>query len=495
MLPAIGLASLLAVSVSMSPILLAFGLLGCFVIATLFFLLRKPLAAFLVFILILPFHSLLMTVLVAQFGLPANLVRIVASWKESLLILVTLVILWRIVSRQRISVLNWIDGIALIWLFQIVLYFFIGSLIPDWHPSINARIYGLRDWLLYLVPYFIGRLISVSDPDLKRIFKAIILVGVVTSGWGLFEYFLLPTNFHVQIGVPIYFSQVLGLEYPQHLFGLPYNYWAEVAGRSVRRSVSTYLSGQGFALPFLLIIPVVFTFYIRRPIRLNLIILTLCSVALVSTITRITIVVCFIQMLLILVLTRQYKLLSIGILLGTLLFGITLATNPTVRVFVTNTILLQDTSSRARPTQWLEGIQTLGQQPFGAGLGYSGQTGARFGGSGAGQEAGYFKLTGDLGFIGLVLFFSWFGGILIASINLFRTSEDIWKVLGVTVFSTASGFLLNMLTAPPDQSTFVIYIFPFLAGVLSRKYSERHFARRMYREESKTLGGIGLINE
>ena len=102
----------------------------------------------------------------------------------------------------------------------------------------------------------------MSDRNMHRLLKSILLVGVITSLYGIFEVFFLPISFHVQLGVPRYFGEVLGLSYPDYLFGLPPNYRAEVAGQTVRRSVSTYLSGQGFAVPFLLIIPIALVWYL-----------------------------------------------------------------------------------------------------------------------------------------------------------------------------------------------------------------------------------------
>ncbi len=475
------LTTMLVVFLVFSPILLA-GLIGSVLAAAIVLILfSHPLWSMMAFILFLPFHSLLMTILLAQLNLPINAVRVAATWKESLLILTMLIVVVRLLIRQRMVVLTWIDGIVLLWLAQIVLYFGLGSLTPTWESSLMARAYGARDWLLYLLPFLIGRLMRVPDDNLHKLLKAILLVGVITSLYGIFEYFLLPVGFHVQLGVPRYFGEMLGLTYPDYLFGLPPNYWAEVAGVSVRRSVSTYLSGQGFAVPFLLIIPVALVWYIKWPAKRNLFLLSVCLFALLLTVTRMTIVVCLIQIMLILFLAHRYKLL-VGILLaGVALTCVILILNPAVRTFFVDTILLQDTSSSARPSQWLRGFDAIVEQPLGAGLGYAGQTGARFGGSGAGQEAGYFKITGDLGMPGLVFFLLWFWGILLFSLNLFRTSMGHWKMLGLIVFATAVGFMLNNLTAPPDQSSFLIYVFPFLAGIVVRRYGHQRLAHRSHR--------------
>ena len=491
-------ALLVAVLVPMlytSPLLLA-GILGggvALIVAIVVF--KQPTLALFAFVLLLPFHSLLMTLLLAQVGLPVGAVRVAAAWKESLLILTALLVFLRIMLRRRLAILTWVDGIALLWLTQILFYFLVGSLIPTWHPTLAARVYGLRDWLLYLLPYFIGRLIPVSDRNAQRILKTILLIGVVTSLYGIVEYFLLPIAFHVQLGVPRYFGEFLGLVYPDYLFGLPPNYWAEVAGRLLRRSVSTYLNGQGFAIPFLVIIPVAFSQYLTQRTRKSLFVFALCVIALLLTITRLTILVCFIQGLVVLLLFRRHKLLVRILVSMIVLLLVVLAANTTFRTFFFDTIFFRDTSSSARPAQWVQGLQTILEQPFGAGLGYAGQTGTRFGGSGVGQEAGYFKITGDLGIPGLLFFLLWFGGLLLCSLNLFRTTVGVWKLIALSTFVTALGFLLNNVTAPPDQSPFVIYVFPFLAGITLRRYSRERIARLQYRCTERANTNVGYNND
>jgi hypothetical protein len=273
---------------------------------------------------------------------------------------------------------------------------------------------------------------------------------------------------HVRLGVPRYFREFLNLSYPDYIFGLPYNYWAEFAGRPVRRSVSTYLSAQAFAVPFLIIWPVVIYNYVARLTRWPRAILMICGFSLLLTITRMTIVVCFIQTLMMLWIMQRRRIV-VGIIIALFVaFVIGFLAYPRFQIFVTNTITLRDTSSSARPQQWIRGVQAVLDSPLGLGLGSTGQTGTRFGGQGEGQEAGYFRITGAIGLPGLFLFLTWFGGIIYFNISSFRRSRTIWQGLAGVTLMTAVGFLLNTLTGPVDQSPFTIYVFAWLAGISVR---------------------------
>jgi len=137
------------------------------------------------------------------------------------------------------------------------------------------------------------------------------------------------------------------------------------------------------------------------------------------------------------------------------------------RTFIIRTITFTDTSSSKRPEHLREGIENLIAQPLGNGVGMAGFTALQFGTTGGdGTELGYRKITDSLGFPGLLLWFAWFGLILRSSYRLARRSTGWMRYMSLAVFSMALGFILNNITAPPDQSTVVVYLFHWLAGAV-----------------------------
>jgi hypothetical protein len=465
---ALVLAALFGSAVVLYPVL-AWGVvaLPLFIVPLLYF--QKPAWALFTFILLLPFHSLIMTILLAQVGLPISVVRVFAGWKEMLLVGTFLTVVIYTLLKQRIIRIVWVDAVAMLW-FLLVIICFVWNAIFDRQASLIARLYGARDWMLYLLPYFIGRLVFISERNAQRLIKAILLIGLVTSLIGIIEIFFIPVEWHTHLGVQIYFRDFLNLDSSLFPLGLPPNYWAEMGDNIVRRAVSIYLSGQGFAIPFLLILPVVLYYYLSKPTGRNLAILCVCGLALLLTITRMTIIACFVQVLLMLWLFPKQKLLLQFLALVLMIFIVSVLTIPRFRTFVVNTVTLQDTSARVRPAQWVAGVQLLLERPWGSGLGSSGQVGARFGSAlgGFGSEAGYFKVTGELGWPSLILFAGWFTGIIAMAYKGHRKCNGIWRGLALITLVTAIGFLINNLTAPPDQSTFTIYVFAWLAGLTVR---------------------------
>ncbi len=448
---------------------IAYGMLVLFVACVIWFLFfRQPVHVLLGFVALLPVHSLLLTILIVQLGAPILIAKAVASWKEALLLGTFIIIISYVMLQHAPVRLVFCDWMAIAWFALVLIYFAFHDVLFGWDSSLTVRFYGARDWLLYLLPYFIGRFALVSSKGLRTVLVAILLVGAVTSAIAIVEYVFIPVSWHVALGVPEYFADFLNVEYPAYLYGLPHNYWGRMGSLLVRRAVSVYLSSQGFALPFLLIMPVALWAHLTQFIKRHRAILALCCMGLLLTITRMTIIVCMIQTILVLAFLGRKRLALQIAILGAVLLIITMLVSAPLREFVWQTLTLSDTSSSARPGQWVAGIQALVNHPLGSGLGSTGEISARLGTTGeggAGTESGYFKLTGALGLPGVVLFAAWFYGILAYSYAGYRRLGGIWRGLALVTFVSAIGFLLNNLTAPPDQSTFVIYLFGWLAGM------------------------------
>ena len=408
-----------------------------------------------------------MTILLSA-GIPAIAVRSLAAWKELLLGALFIATIANVIGSPNPPRLSWIDLLAFAWMLQVCVYWLAGGVF-DSASTISSRSFAARDWFLYLCPYFIGRFTALPESSCKSILRALVWIGLITSIAGIIEYVFVPTSWQVSLGVPQYFSEVLGLDYSSYPSGLPPNYWAEVAGLPVRRAVSVYLSGQGFAIPFLLVWPAVLFAHFRLAIRNTKWIVWCCGLALLLTITRMTIVACFIQTLVVLLLCHRYRaLLRIGIVTGVLLAS-ALSFIPSFRDFVVDTIRLEDTSANARPNQWREGFRELANHPLGSGLTAVGQSSTQLGGGGIGQEAGYLKILNSLGVPGAILYLGWFAGVWQKSQVASARLENFQQILVSLCLVSTVGFLANNFAAPPDQAPVFIYTFCWLAGFSVQK--------------------------
>ena len=121
-----------------------------------------PARALILYVALLPFHSLLITLLLAQAHVPLPMLKGVAAWKEVLLFATFVGALAVAVARKDLPALVWVDWVALAWLCQVLLYFVFADVLFDQSPRLLAKLYGMRDWLLYVVPYAIGNTCAPS---------------------------------------------------------------------------------------------------------------------------------------------------------------------------------------------------------------------------------------------------------------------------------------------------------------------------------------------
>ena len=446
----------------------------------------------LLYIVLLPVHSLIIAILLSHAGVPVRVLRVFAAWKEVLLFLTATGLVGAVVLRKELPRLVWVDWVALAWFVQVLLYLGLRNWFLSQSLGWETNLYGARDWMLYVIPYVIGRLIVASDLDLLTVFRVLLAVATVTSAVGLLEYFFVPTQWHLAIGIPRYFSEFLNLRYPS-TWGLPNNYWQIVGYQLVRRAVSVHISGQGFAIPFLLLWPLCILNLRARWFRGAVLLVALNGAGVIFSLTRMTIFVCFLQGLMVLwMIGRRYLLLpylAVTVIVAALFVADLVplrlekpeaappkAVTPFQRVpfneLVSNTARLNDSSSRARPGQWTAGWGVLREHPAGIGLGATGITAGRVGAGGMGNEAGYLKVAGALGVPGLLIFLGWFAGVIRASWAVWRAADAPWHNLAILAFATAIGSLINNVTAPPDQSLFIGYLFPWLAGMTVARWAQ-----------------------
>ena len=417
----------------------------------------------------LAFHSLVMAILFGFLGLPANVVRVIAAWKEAALIGLCLIAVLRAVSgrgpRVRITWADlWIGGLA-----AIGVAYLIGenSLLRTGLP-ISAELLGFRDAIYFLLIYFVGR----STPELvedDRTMRVIFALVVLTSIIGILEPFLVPPQALVAIGVASYFNDFLGFSAGTigNEYGLPQNYWTVIGGVLFRRSGSIYLSGQGFAVPFLLFFPLVTAWVFARPKRTVVQIAgyALVCTALLMTVTRMTIFIAVVQVVLFILMQRRPEWAVAALSISGMIFGAAFILIPGFPTFVWDTLAFQSSSSVTHTNDWANGIATFAQNPWGVGLGTADLSSVRSGLPHITGDNLYLKYAVEMGVLGVGLLILSIGSILSHSMSLFRgATSDSQRRMGAAMWLATIGLILNGMTAVVFNSPIVAYLFFWLAG-------------------------------
>jgi len=418
----------------------------------------------------LAFHSLVIAILFGPLHFPEGLVREIAAWKEiALLLLVFIVFLRAMLGRGPKVTLTWTD----FWisgLFALALaYLAAGTLLLGTHLPLSIQLLGLRQAVFFMLLYFVGR----ATPDLvdDSTMKTIFVLVLVTCILGILERFLVPPIGLVALGVAAYFNDFLGASAMTggNDFGLPMNYWAVLGGHLTRRAGSVYLGGQGFAVPFILFFPMVTTWVFWRPRRSAWQVLgyTLICVALLLTITRMTIIVAMFQGLLLILMRRKPEWAVAGLALTTMLFLAAMVLVPGFPTFVIYTLSGQEASTAGHLSDWSNGALAFIEQPWGFGLGTADQTATRTGLEHITGDNLYLTYAVQMGLVGFMLLVLALGSITGDALNLFhRAQSAAQERMGATIWLATIGLMINGMTAVVFSSITFGWLFFWLAGAV-----------------------------
>lgn len=420
----------------------------------------------------LPFHSLMVAVLFGALGFRADTVRLLAAWKEiAVLGLVVLVVVRAVLGKGPRASISWVD-LAVSSLLLIAGGFFIaGHVWLQIDLPRGAELYGLRDIAFFMLLYFVGRASPeiADDPDtLRRLY----IIAVLTSAIAIVEWFFVTPDTLVLLGVAAYFQDFLnvGAFTAGNDFGLPMNYWTHIGNAEVQRAGSVYLSSQGFAVPFLIVLPAatawVFGAVKRRTLSVKLE-YGIIWLGLLLSITRMTTIVCVLQLLLMILILRRPEWAVAGLALGVLALIVSFAAVPGLLGFVWDTITWQTSSSASHIKDWSKGLEAFFDKPWGAGLGTTDQSAVRFGIGPLTADNGYLKYAVELGAEGLIAHIAIFLGIGLASLKVARYgSTQSRRLLGTVVLITTVGVMINATTGVVFNALTLSYLYFWFAGAI-----------------------------
>ena len=419
----------------------------------------------------LPFHSLLVAVLFGGLGLSAGMVRGIAAWKEiAVLGMIALVILRAASGRGPRAAVSWID-LAVASLLMIAFAFFIGgkALFRIELPS-GAELYGLRDIAFFFLLYFVGRA-SPEIADDPNTLRRLYIILVLTCAIAVVEWMLVTPEMLVLLGVASYFQDFLNVSAftVGNEFGLPMNYWTRIGNVEMQRAGSIYLSSQGFAVPFLILLPVATAWVFgQKRITLSMKIeYAIIWLGLFLSITRMTILVCGIQLVLVILMLRKPEWAVAGLVAGCIAVVVSMFLIPGLPSFIWDTLTWQTGSSASHVKDWSKGINAFFESPWGAGLGTTDQSAVRFGLDPLTADNGFFKYAVELGIQGLAALLAIFAGILATAYKVARyASTHQRRLMGTVVLFTTIGVLLNATTGVVFNALVLSYFYFWFAGAV-----------------------------
>ena len=372
------------------------------------------------FIVALPFHNLAMALL-WDAGVRDFALDVVSAWKEVLLAIALGVIVWRRRGLPFKSTST--DWLALAYGAFVVLY----ALIPqDWlggDASAKGVLYGLRHDLIPVAAYFLGRGLTLSATDRRRVGWAILGAAGVVAAWGLIDIYTISLQTWRDSGVPGWFREQLGLDYGDDLSGLPENFVYNPGDeRPLRRLVSTFLSPLATAYMLLVAILLAATWRSRwLPVLTALL-----AVGLLFTYSRTTIAALAVGLVVLAYGLRTWLPVAAAVVFVAAAFFFIRAypdIAPETR-FTAAELKVQRAGGQQEPTSGdpfdpdeasfsshfdnlREGLETVVTHPQGFGVGNAGVTARRTETEIKAGESTYTELGVELGLLGMLAFIAW----------------------------------------------------------------------------------------
>ena len=438
---------------------------------------------------VLPFHAVAIAFFfgVLRTGMQATM--IMASWKEAVaVVLVSAVVMRSILSRgPRVEIAA--PDVAISGLIALAVLFAVVEN-PIFNAEIPAKValFGFRSSVFFMVLYYVGRGVPELGERATYV-KHLFWVAVVVALIGVIERIFVTPQMLVALGAAAYVNDFLGMTASTagNDFGLPSNYWSVLGRVPVRRAGSVFLGGQAFAQPFLLFVPAAtaWVFEASRRLRFwSILAYAVLWMGLLVTITRTTIIVCTMQVLLYFLIARKPTRVAATLLTSVVVLLAAFVLVPGLFSFVVASATFQTASSYSHVFDWRRGLVAFFEMPWGHGLGSSDQVAARFGRTPLTADNMFLGYAVDLGAVGLLAYLAVLFTLGFFAWRLFKTSAS-WetRVVAATVFLTNIGIALNGTSSAPFNSVFLAYNFFLLAGAAVTAFQREKSGAALARAE------------
>jgi hypothetical protein len=449
---------------------------------------RRPIVALYLFVLGLPLHNIVMSLLYGG-GVRDGALDAIQAWKEILLAATLLSVGLRAARERRLPFRSgWIDALALAYGAIVVLYALIPQSALGGHAGAKAIAYGLRHDLVFVAAYFLGRAVV---PEFRRVGAVIVAAAAAVAAWGLIEVYAVPIEWWRHSGAVGYFHHELGYDYHGPA-GLPENFAFNTSDGLFRRLVSTFVSP--LATAYMLVVALLLIAADRRRSWLGVGVGAVCAAGLLWTFSRSSIVALAGGLVVLAVGLRRWWPVAAAVVVaaGGLAFASVFhdiaprthwfasdlpyqqaqakAKGPLPRSSgLTGTASLGEPSIRSHLDSLREGVRTVVHHPQGYGLGNAGTTAQRFDVKLEAGESNYTEIGAETGLAGALLLIAWslalLGTLLACAWRGFRAAAAVGAALAAVL---ALAIQTDVLGVP-----WIAYCLWWLAGSVVTACRER----------------------
>lgn len=345
-----------------------------------------------------------------------------------------------------------------------VLYALVYTIIPIGPSNVGNKLIYFKNMLMLALMYLLGRIMILSKRDLLRLFRVIFSLSVLAFILNLIERSI-EIHFQSFISYAQWNLVINGTE-PSGYYDILYTF----GNASAMRLAAFFANPLELSASMLLSFAAALAFYLNSRKRLERykygLLMALSIACLLFAYSRASVVGLFLMIFFIALILGYYKVILYGSL-SILLFTVSIfvfADND-LRYFAIDSLNLADPSSASHVIEWIEGVDSMISNPFGIGLGTSGNAGGVDEDLKMGGENQFIIFGVQLGVPFLLLYISLIVTVITYSVRAYnRVNDLVDQVLPFVASTFKIAFLIPLFTSNAETFLYAAYISWWMCG-------------------------------
>ena len=363
-----------------------------------------------------------------------------------------------------------LDKLILIFLMLVAVYL----IIPLGEASFLSKLIYAKNIFLIGILYFFGRNSDFKIENWNLVLKILIGLSLLAFLISFLES-LIGVHLHSFLGYSEY-NLVMNDIDPQGNFGLNWSFEGQGA---LPRFASFFADPLEFSASLILFFAISIWFFLHSKLReikfLSLFLALIIVFSFFLSFSRASMFSAILMLVFGLYLSRNYTIIFSSLFTVTAGFVyVYFFSNEDLRFFIQDTITFQNTSSLGHLVEWIEGLISIYENPFGIGLAMSGNASGVDQSIKIGGENQFLIYGVQMGIISLVLYLVILIKAIYNSAKLYIKSNNInYKSVGFITSLTKFGLLIPLFTANAELYLFVALFSWYLVGQSERLYNTK----------------------
>ena len=369
---------------------------------------------------------------------------------------------------QRTFSLSTLDKLILIFLMLVVVYL----IIPLGEASFLSKLIYAKNIFLIGILYFFGRNSDFKIENWNLVLKILIALSLLAFVVSFLES-LIGIHLHSFLGYSEYNIVMNDID-PQGNFGLN---WSFEGQEALPRFASFFADPLEFSASLILFLAISIWFFLHSKLRetkfLSLFLALIIVFSFFLSFSRASMFSAILMLVFGFYLSRNYTIIFSSLFFVIIGFVyMYFFSSDDLRFFVQDTITFQNTSSLGHLVEWIEGLISIYENPFGVGLAMSGNASGVDQSIKIGGENQFLIYGVQMGVISTIIYSLLLIKSIFNSAKLYLRSNDLsHKSVGFITSLTKFGLLIPLFTANAELYLFVALFSWYLVGQSERLYN------------------------